>query len=131
MSVVIPDQAKRGTEKFQGDYHWYLSMICDPRERSRDIVLEGSIEYVKLNNSLQEKIALSNSVEKINLLKEQGIWYDVLSLLAESRHLESNLTSLKKEWLTLLNSIGLGELASEPLIEGKKIDNFYSVPLTE
>ncbi|MDJ0649115.1 MAG: DUF928 domain-containing protein [Xenococcaceae cyanobacterium MO_188.B19] len=131
MNVVIPDQIKKGLGKFQGNYHWYLSMICDPRERSRDIVLEGWIEYRKLNHSLQEKINLSTFVEKINLLQQQGIWYDALSLLAQSQQLESNLTSLQAEWLRLLQSIGLEELASEPLIQGEKIHNFYSVPLTE
>ncbi len=131
MNVVVPEPTQKGSEKLQGNYHWYLSMICDPRERSRDIVLEGAIEYRQLNQSLQEKINLSTFVEKINLLQQQGIWYDALSLLAQSRQLESNLLSLKEEWLRLLDSIGLEELASEPLIEGKEIPNFYSVPLID
>lgn len=124
-SVAIPAQAKRSSQESQGDYRWYLSMICDPNERSRDIVLEGWIKYLELNNSLKEKIKVSSSLEKFNLFQQQGVWYDALSVVAESQKSESNLVSIQTQWSQLLESIGLGDLASEPLIEAKKINNFF------
>ncbi|MDJ0532556.1 MAG: DUF928 domain-containing protein [Xenococcaceae cyanobacterium MO_207.B15] len=122
MSVKIPDQIQDNLSQTLGDYHWYLSMICDPNQRSRDIVLEGWIKYVELDNSVQQKIDLSNSIETSNLLQQEGIWYDALTVLAEQKKLGSNLVSLKTEWSQMLESIGLVELSSEPLITTETIE---------
>ena len=128
-SVAIPVQQKSASQESQGNYHWYLSMICNPDERSRDIVLEGWIEYVELNNSLKEKINISTSAEKFDLFQEKGFWYDALSVVAEQYQSGANLGFPNKYWSQLLKSIGLDELASEPLIETKKTYNFfYSIP---
>lgn len=118
MSIAIPEEVKNNVKEFHGDYQWYLSLICDRDNRSKDFVLEGWIEYSEIDNSLQEKINLSSSVEKSKLLQQEGIWYDALSVLAEQK-LNSNAASIDREWSQLLESIGLLELASEPLIEGK------------
>lgn len=131
MSLPIPEIIPENSEKSHGDYHWYLSMICDKNQRARDVVLEGWIEYVKLNNKVREKINTSTSAEKFNLLQQEGIWYDAISVLAESQKSQSNSIAVQTEWSHILESIGLGELASEPLIEAKTINNFYPKPLKE
>ncbi len=131
MSVTIPDQFKEDSENFQGYYHWYLSMICDPSERSRDIVLEGWMKLVKLDNRVKEKMELFSPIEKLNLLQQKDIWYDSISLLGEFQKLNPNETTINTEWKQLLDSIGLEELGDEPFIEGKSLTSFYSTPLTE
>ena len=131
MSVAIPDQVKENLSESYGDYHWYLSMICDPNHRSRDIVLEGWIEHVELNNSVKDRIELSTDLEKSHLLQQEGVWYDALSVIAELKKSDSDLISIQTEWSQLLESIGLGELASEPLIKAKTIDHFYSTSLKD
>ncbi len=131
MSVAIPEQVQENVNQSYGDYHWYLSMICDSNQRSKDIVLEGWIEYVEFNNSVKERIDLSTDLEKSHLFQQEGVWYDALSVLAETQKLDSDLRSIQTEWSQLLESIGLGELASEPLIKAETIDHFYSTSLKE
>ena len=131
MSVEIPDQVKENSEKFEENYHWYLSMICDPSERSRDIVLEGWIKLVGLDKRVKEQMELYSPIEQFNLLQQKDIWYDSISLLAEFNKLKPNVTTLNIEWQQILDSIDLGELADEPFIEGKTVSNFYSIPLKE
>ena len=131
MSVAIPELVKDNVSQIDGDYHWYLSMICDPNQRSKDMVLEGWIEYVELDNSVKDRIELSNDLEKSHLLRSEGVWYDALSLLAELKKLDSNVSSIQTEWSQLLESIGLGEFASEPLIKAETTDHFYSTSLKE
>lgn len=116
MNVNIPEQVKENSRESPADYHWYLSLICDSRKRSQDIVLEGWIEYVELNNSVREKINNSDSIRKFDILQQEDIWYDAISILAEQKKLDSDLTLIQTEWSQLLESIGLSELASEPLI---------------
>ena len=131
MSVTIPEQVQENSREYYGDYHWYLSLICDSQQRAKDVVLEGWIEYVELNNSVKEKINLSNSIRKSNLLQQEGIWYDALSVLAEQKKLDSDLTLIQKEWSQILESIGLLDLASEPLIKAETIKSSYSTPITK
>ena len=131
MSVAIPDQVKDNLSESHGDYHWYLSMICDPNHRSRDIVLEGWIEHVELNKSVKERIELSTDLEKSHLLQQEGVWYDALSVLAELKKSDSDLISIRAEWSQLLESIGLEELASEPLIKVETVDHLYSTSLKD
>ena len=131
MSVAIPEQVQENSREYYGDYHWYLSLICDSQQRSKDVVLEGWIEYVELNNSVKEKINLSNSIRKSDLLQQEGIWYDALSVLAEQKKLDSDLTLIQKEWSQLLESIGLLDLASEPLIKAETTKSSYFTPITK
>ena len=95
------------------------------------MLYEGWIEYVELNNSVKERIDLSTDLEKSHLFQQEGVWYDALSVLAETQKLDSDLRSIQTEWSQLLESIGLGELASEPLIKAETIDHFYSTSLKE
>ncbi len=121
MSVSIPEAVKENAKGSQNDYHWYLSLICNSSKRSQDIVLEGWIQYVQLNQPTQEKISLSNSIEKSDLLQEAGIWYDAISVLAEQKKSNSNINTVQAEWSEILESIDLSNLASEPLIEVEAI----------
>ncbi len=93
--------------------------------------MEGWIEYVELDNSVKEQINLSDSIRKLNLLQQEGIWYDALSVLAEQKEMDSDLTLIQKEWSQLLESIGLLDLASEPLIKTETIKSSYLIPSTK
>ncbi|MDJ0648661.1 MAG: DUF928 domain-containing protein [Xenococcaceae cyanobacterium MO_188.B19] len=117
MSVKVPELVKESAKESSDNFHWYLSLICDNNKRSQDIVLEGWIEYVELNNSLKDKINLSNSIKKANLYQQEEIWYDALLALAEQKKSNSNQTSIQTEWSQMLESVGLSDLASKPIIE--------------
>ncbi len=117
MSVKVPGIVKESYQKSDNKFHWYLSLICEEKKRSQDIVLEGWIKYVQLNNSFQEKINISDSIKKADLYQQEEIWYDALLALAEDKKSNSNGTSIQREWSEILESIGLSDLASQPLIE--------------
>ncbi len=117
ISLSIPETVTENSREANQNYHWYLSLICDHKHRSQDIVLEGWIEYVQLNNSVEAKIDASDSITKSNLLQQEGIWYDALSILAKQKNLDSDSIVIQTKWSQLLKSIGLSDLASEPLVE--------------
>ena len=119
MSVTVPKLLKESAKESDRNFHWYLSLICDQNQRSQDIVLEGWIEYVELNNSLKEQISLSNSIKKANLYQQEEIWYDALLTLAEQKKINSDITLIQSEWSQILESIGLSYLESKPLIEAE------------
>ncbi|WP_210407399.1 DUF928 domain-containing protein, partial [Hydrocoleum sp. CS-953] len=51
------------------------------------------------------------------IYSEAGIWYEALVTLAELIRSNPNDVKFTSEWQNLLNSVGLNEVATEPLKE--------------
>lgn len=123
MSVEIPGDVDSSLLKAGEKYHWYLSMICNNHQRSRDIVAEGWMHQKNLDQNLQEKLNNASSLEKVAIYRQQGIWFDALSVLAENLDSETESTMMHQQWSEMLGSVGLENLAAESLIETKLIEN--------
>ena len=120
MNVEIPQNITKSLGESDANYHWYLSMICDDSDRADDIVLEGEIGYMELDNSVRQKLESSSPVEQADLFKQEGIWYDALSVVAEDSNQVVNSATTKK-WAQMLEEIGLSELSTQPFINSKVI----------
>lgn len=102
-------------------YRWSFSIVCNPKERSKDKFVEGAILRVQTEPKLASKLATASLQERANLYAEAGIWQDSLASLAKSLSSNPNNGELKAEWEALLtsNSVGLDNLVSEPLLPGQ------------
>jgi hypothetical protein len=105
------------------NYHWYLSMICNPQQRSRDIVVEGWMQRVKIDSQIRQQLTKANTLQQVAIYQRQGLWYDALSILATSKA-TTPTPAIAQKWTELLQSIGLPELSLEPLVE----DSLVSFP---
>jgi hypothetical protein len=103
-------------------YRWSLSIVCNPKERSKDKFVEGAIVRVKTVAQLASKLATASPQERANLYAEAGIWQDSLASLAQSLSDNPSNAELKAEWQALLTSksVGLDNLVSEPLLFGQQ-----------
>lgn len=106
MSVEIPLPTAQKSQRAENNYHWYLSSICDPQNRSQDIVLEGWIGHRQISEAKQQKLANLSAQEKFNFYKDQGFWHDSLELATQDR----------TQWSQLLTEIDLNEFSDVPLI---------------
>ena len=120
MNVEIPQEITKSLGESDASYHWYLSMICDAQDRADDVVLEGQIGYMELDNSVKQKLENSSPVEQADLFKQKGIWYDALSVVAEGSNQVRNSAATEK-WAQMLEEIGLSELSTQPFINGKPV----------
>jgi hypothetical protein len=104
------------------EYRWSFSIICNPKERSKDKFVEGVIKRVQTEPQLASKLATASPQERANLYAEAGIWQDSLASLAQLLSSNPNNGELKAEWEALLTSksVGLDNLVSEPLIPGNQ-----------
>jgi hypothetical protein len=98
-------------------YHWYISMICDPEDRSGDIYVDGWVQRVEANPNLVNQLEKASPHDQIALYRKNDLWYDTLRTLAERRRLSPNDKAIATEWTTLLKSVGLDEIAQEPLVQ--------------
>jgi len=116
ISLTLPQNAP--ALEIGKKYNWVLSFICDPENRLKDTFVKGYIERVSINSDLKNRLERVNTPrERILLFAENGLWYDVLTLLAEERRKKPNDTQVAKDWKDLLESseVQLEELVSEPI----------------
>ncbi len=98
------------------NYRWYFLMICDPQERSADIYVEGLVQRVEPSSTLTSQLEKASPQQRIDLYKNNDLWYDALVTLAEQRGLQPEDAALQAEWENLLRSQGLSEISQIPLI---------------
>ncbi|KAF3888456.1 MULTISPECIES: DUF928 domain-containing protein [Nostocales] len=105
------------------EYRWFLSVICNPTERSSDKVVRGSIKRIQPEPQLMAKIKNATTQERVALYAQAGIWQDSLATLAQLLFSHPDDAQLKADWETLLTAEGVGldsELANEPLLKGQE-----------
>lgn len=131
ISVAMPKTIKPLQEGRR--YRWVFSVICNPANRSGDATVNGWIEHIAIdpafNNQLDEKINL----EKISSdYAAQGIWYETVGTLAKLlRDEKSPSSKLKRNWSSLLDSVGLAKLSAEPIVPRDKCEVCRGIPARE
>ena len=121
ISVKIPPEVQSKLVTKGANYRWYLSMICNSRQRSRDIVVEGWMRQSKIGTTLKQKLEASDVVAQADLYQDRGLWYDALSVLAEQKKAQAEEPSIQAKWTEMLESVDLGELASESFVNAKVV----------
>jgi hypothetical protein len=98
-------------------YHWYLSVIRDPNDRSRDDLVEGWVQRVSPTESFSHRLAGANALERVKLYETEKLWPETLHELAElkrSRPGDSEISRLWKEAIASLQlPFSMGETIAE------------------
>ena len=127
ISVEIPNDVESNLLQANQNYHWYLSMICNPQQRSRDLVVEGWMRQAAIDPAIETQLESLNVVEKADLYHEQGFWHDALSILVEEKNKPGKTALVTDKWSELLESVGLGDIATEPMIDTSLIEDSASL----
>lgn len=98
------------------EYKWSFVLMCDNLLRPDSPLVEGYIKRIAPNSVLSKHLEGATSIERAKLYGEAGIWYETLSTLAQLRTSNPEDTRLVSVWQELLNSVGLKEIATKPLI---------------
>ena len=89
-------------------YNWSLMIICDAKDRYRDISSEGKLEYQKLDDATAKSLETKDALEKAKFYADKGFWLDTLDNVAQAR------AEHPADWTELLNSVGLADLSDQP-----------------
>jgi Domain of Unknown Function (DUF928) len=109
-------------------YQWFAIALCQyDRDRSysdsqavytlNDPWIQGWVRRVEPSSTLSRQLNGEASLELAALYAENGIWFDTLAILAELQRAQPKNSTLTREWAALLNSVGLGEIATQPLVQ--------------
>jgi hypothetical protein len=97
-------------------YRWFFSIYCDPERLWPPIFVEGVIARVNLNQAIAQQLATAKPDQQPAIYAENGIWYETITTLAKLRLKNPQDSKLQAEWRNLLISIGLGEIATQPIV---------------
>ncbi|MDJ1176021.1 DUF928 domain-containing protein [Roseofilum capinflatum] len=116
--IVSIELSKAETEGLKNNelYHWYLSIVCDPQDRTGDIIVDGWIERMEANADLKAQIQQANPETLPKLYAESGIWHDALSAMAKLYHENPQNGAIASQWQTLLRSVQLDAFAQTPIL---------------
>lgn len=95
-------------------YHWYFIIDCDP---DAPPLVEGWVQRVAPNPTLASQLQKATPRQRVALYAQQGIWHDALTTLAELRSANSGDAALSNDWVSLLQSVNLEAIATEPIVE--------------
>lgn len=96
-------------------YHWYLSLICNPKDRSADVLMDGWVRRIEGDPQLASQLAAATPRDRPALYAEYGIWTDTLASLAELLQAQPDDLELQRDWASLLESVGLNQASQPPI----------------
>ncbi len=113
--LTLPGFAALSPLTIGQDYHWQLALICDPLDRSADIVVEGWIRRVNPNQTLATPNQQTTPQDRLAQYADARLWYETLETLIELRRDRPNDPTLADAWKTLLSSVGLDVISDAPI----------------
>jgi hypothetical protein len=113
-SLTLPANATIPPLVVGKDYHWSVSIICNPDDRKRDVRVDAWVQRVNPDAALQEKLAKVATNDRVLLYADNGLWFDTLTTLADLRCANPKDASLLASWVALLKSVKLDAIAEQP-----------------
>jgi hypothetical protein len=96
-------------------YEWYLLVQCDAENQERFVFVNGAIRRLE-RPALQQQLAVLPVSNHSRLYASENIWYDALDGVATQLQDAPQQGEVRTDWLQLLQSVGLTELAAEPIV---------------
>lgn len=96
------------------NYKWSFVLMCSAEIRPDSPWVEGEIQRIEPNSG--RTLDNLSPLERAAIYGKNGIWYDTITSLAEERRSQPDNVTLAANWENLLKSVGLGAIASQPLL---------------
>jgi hypothetical protein len=65
------------------EYQWFVAVITDPEQRSKDIVTGGSVMYREPSRELARKLSRGGELDVPALYAADGYWYDAFDAVTK------------------------------------------------
>lgn len=96
-------------------YYWSVEVYC-PNDTVATMMAEGFVELLIPDPLLESALANSNEIGRAAIAAENSLWFDATRALTEYRQTQPDNYEAVTSWQTLLESIGLENIADAPLL---------------
>jgi hypothetical protein len=91
-------------------YKWFVTLVTDADQRSKDILAGGIISLINPSPALTGKLkGDSAGMAATAVYAEEGFWYDALETISRLIDAAPDNVELRKQRATLLEQVGLAE----------------------
>jgi Domain of Unknown Function (DUF928) len=97
-------------------YRWYFKIYCGEPQEILTFV-DGWVQRVAPKPGLQAQLEQATPRDRVTLYANNGIWYEAVTNLAKLRRNSPQDAGLSTDWANLLQSVGLAEIAPEPIVD--------------
>lgn len=95
-------------------YQWFFAIECDS---NLPLETRGWVDRVNADPALTQKLAQATPRDRASLYATNGLWYEVLTTLADLRRSNPNDGAIAADWSSLLQSVGVDRtVAMAPLV---------------
>ena len=102
--------AEHGVELKPGvQYEWAVSLVNDPRRRSRDVVSSGTISRIVPAANMNNLIERLPETARAGFYARNGLWYDAIAAVSRAIARHPDDRSLREERASLLRQVGLSD----------------------
>ncbi|NEP18263.1 MAG: DUF928 domain-containing protein [Leptolyngbya sp. SIO4C1] len=98
------------------NYRWYLSIVCNPSNRSEDIWVDGWVRRVDLPSAMAADLASASPLDQPHLYLQAGLWHEAITELATLVQRYPESAALEQQWQALLSSIDLDQAVDAPVL---------------
>jgi hypothetical protein len=92
-------------------YQWFVALVIDAANRSKDIIAGGWLERIEPSHTLQEQLTRAERTEMPFIYAEAGIWYDALEAISDLIDASPDNPVPRQQRAALLEQVGLTEIA--------------------
>lgn len=110
LNLKLPDVAGIAPLEIGKEYQWNVALICDPTDRSADVILQATIVVVALEPSLNNSLLQATPEEKVLLYADNRLWNETLETLQELIKTNPDDPNLQEAWVQLFDSVGLNSI---------------------
>lgn len=96
-------------------YYWSVEVYC-PDDTTPVMMTEGFVEVVTPDPELAADLANSSGVARAAIAAENSLWFDTTRALTDQLKAQPDNRQAITSWQTLLESIGLENIAEAPLL---------------
>ena len=93
-------------------YRWFVSLVSDPKRRSRDILAGATIERAEPAEVKPIPSVREDRTGEIGRLAQAGNWYDAIAMLSTEIERYPSEPALRAQRAGLLQQVGLTEIAN-------------------
>lgn len=92
-------------------YKWYVTLVTDAAQRSKDILAGGIIEKIAAPETLSSRLLSVEGGRTPFIYAEEGLWYDALGAISKMIEASPEDVNLRQQRASLLRQVGLTEVA--------------------
>lgn len=122
-SLVRLDLTEAQTEPLvtNQEYRWYVALFNNAIDRSTGTIVEGRIEPVQPDEKLKQKLKTAKSEQLPAIYADSSLWWDTVLTLDDLRQKQPQNAVFKRQWKTLLESVGLNAIAALPNLNSSQL----------